>query len=393
MAKELPLIKTNTDTFQSWITKTNDVIETVKTEVITANSSAGITGSVLSPRNATLIGAFTANSIVAANTLSIGTLSANATHLTIGSRVVANNTTGSSGQVLTSNGTGVYWSTVVSGATGVTSVASGNGLTGGPITSSGSISVNARAGLVANSTGLFVNTAFINSLIQTTPPVISGNLDMNGNDIFDVDSLSTAFVDALGTTRSGTFLIGRSFGHALLSIDENTIGLRINDATTGPTVGFNSSGSNNIRISVPAGLSVAAGGTDRFNVFSNGQVTATGPDGTVELGFRNVPQVPLIESIPLSSAVALSGRHLYKTNTNAIIITVPVETSVIGTTITIVNDGTSGNITLSPSSVSLQLAGTFNVGTRTIAPGGFATMMKVATTPTTKWIVSGPGVS
>ena len=388
MAKELPLIKTNTDTFQSWITKTNDVIETIKTEVITANSSAGITGSVLSPRNATLIGAFTANSIVAANTLSIGTLSANATHLTIGSRVVANSTVGNAGQVLTSNGTGVYWSTVVSGAAGVTSVASGNGLTGGPITSSGSISVNARTGLVANSTGLFVNTAFINSLIQATPPVISGNLDMNGNDIFDVDSLSTTSITVTGSTRSGSFLIGSAANHSLLSIDSTTIGLRINDATSGPTVGFNSSGSNNIRLSVPAGLSISAGGSDRLNVASNGQFTV----GDFEVGFKLIPQVPLTGAITLD-AVALSGKHLYKNNTNAIIITVPVESSANGTTITHVNDGTSGNITLSPAeTVLLQLGGTFNVGARTIAPGGFATMMKVNSV-TNKWIVSGPGVS
>ena len=389
MAKELPLIKTNTDTFQSWITKTNNVIETIKAEVITANSSAGITGSTLSPKNATLIGSFTANSIIAANTISIGAFNANATHFTINSRVVANSATGSAGQVLTSNGTGVYWSTVVSGGgSGVTSVSAGNGLSGGPITSSGSISVNARTGLIANSTGLFVNTAFIDSLIQTTPPVISSNLDMNGNDIIDVDSLSTTSITATGATRSGSFLIGSTVSHSLLSIDSTTIGLRINDSASGPTVGFNNSGSNNIRLSVPAGLSISAGGSDRLNVASNGQFTVGGE----EVGFKIIPQVRLPESITLD-AVALSGKHLYKDNTNGIIVTVPVESSANGTTITIVNDGNGGNITLSPTAqVQLQLAGTFTVGQKTIAPGGLATMMKVNSV-TNKWIVSGPGVS
>jgi len=386
MAKDLPLIKTNTDTFQSWITKTNNVVETIKSEVITANSSAGITGSTLSPKNATLIGAFTANSIVAANTLSVGAFNANATHFTITSRVVANSATGSAGQVLTSNGTGVYWSTVVSGGgSGVTSVGSGNGLTGGPITSSGSISVNARTGLIANTTGLFVNSAFIESLIQATPLVTSGNLDMNGNDIVDVDSLNTSFVDALGTIRSGSFLIGRSFNHSLSSVDSSTIALSINGSTT-YTIG--NGGGSDFLLGSSGVIRFAINGQDRLALQTDGRVLASGN----ELGFRLIPQVRLPESITLD-AVALSGKHLYKDNTNGIIVTVPIESSANGTTITIVNDGNGGNITLSPTApVQLQLAGTFNVGQRTIAPGGLVTMMKVNSI-TSKWIVSGSGVS
>jgi len=388
MAKDLPLIKTNTDTFQSWITKTNNVVETIKSEVITANSSAGITGSTLSPKNAILIGAFTANSIVAANTLSIGAFNANATHFTINSRVVANSATGSAGQVLTSNGTGVYWSTVVSGGgSGVTSVGSGNGLSGGPITSSGSISVNARTGLIANTTGLFVNSAFIESLIQATPLVTSGNLDMNGNDIVDVDSLNTSFVDALGTIKSGSFLIGRSFNHSLSSIDGSTIALSINGSTT-YTIG--NGGGSDFVLGSSGVIRFIVGGQDRLTLQTDGRVLASGN----ELGFRLIPQVRLPESITLD-AVALSGKHLYKDNTNGIIVTVPIESSANGTTITIVNDGNGGNITLLPavgSPVQLQLAGTFNVGQRTIAPGGLVTMMKVNSI-TSKWIVSGSGVS
>jgi hypothetical protein len=45
-------------------------------------------------------------------------------------------------------------------ASGVTSVATGNGLTGGPITTTGTISVLANTGLIANSTGLHVNSSY-----------------------------------------------------------------------------------------------------------------------------------------------------------------------------------------------------------------------------------------
>jgi hypothetical protein len=75
----------------------------------------------------------------------------------------ANNSNGTAGQVLSSNGTGVYWASVTGTGT-VTSVGTANGLTGGTITGAGTISVLANTGIVSNTTGLFVNTSYIQSL-------------------------------------------------------------------------------------------------------------------------------------------------------------------------------------------------------------------------------------
>ena len=70
--------------------------------------------------------------------------------------IIANSSLGLAGQVLFTNSTGVYWETV--GGTGtVTSVATGNGMTGGPITTTGTVSILANNGIIANSTGTFVN--------------------------------------------------------------------------------------------------------------------------------------------------------------------------------------------------------------------------------------------
>ena len=76
--------------------------------------------------------------------------------------IVANGSTGTAGQVLSANGTGIYWASAASGT--VSSIDTGNGLAGGPITSTGTISILANSGIVANSTGTFVNTAFIGTL-------------------------------------------------------------------------------------------------------------------------------------------------------------------------------------------------------------------------------------
>lgn len=77
--------------------------------------------------------------------------------------IIANSSLGTAGQVLTTNSTGVYWSTVGGSGT-VTSVATGNGMTGGPITTTGTVSILANTGIVANATGTYVNATYIGTL-------------------------------------------------------------------------------------------------------------------------------------------------------------------------------------------------------------------------------------
>jgi len=100
--------------------------------------------------------------------------------------IIANGGPGTSGQVLTSNGTTVYWSSAGVGT--VTSVATGNGMTGGTITSTGTVSVLANTGIVANATGVFVNAAYINTISSNsaTFSTISGGAGV-GSTIFNTD--------------------------------------------------------------------------------------------------------------------------------------------------------------------------------------------------------------
>lgn len=73
----------------------------------------------------------------------------------------ANGSYGSAGHVLHSNGSATYWAVDDTSSGTVSSVTTGNGLSGGPITTTGTISILANTGVVANSTGLFVNSAYI----------------------------------------------------------------------------------------------------------------------------------------------------------------------------------------------------------------------------------------
>src|SRR6056300_194040 len=92
------------------------------------------------------------------------------------STLEANGTAGDAGQVLTTNGSNVYWSSVAGGGGGtVTQVNTGIGLTGGPITTTGTVSVNPNTGIVANASGLFVNSAYIETLDANNASYLGGH--------------------------------------------------------------------------------------------------------------------------------------------------------------------------------------------------------------------------
>lgn len=58
----------------------------------------------------------------------------------------------------------------------VTSVATGNGLTGGSITATGTVSILANTGIVANSTGAFVNASYIATISANNATYLNGQL-------------------------------------------------------------------------------------------------------------------------------------------------------------------------------------------------------------------------
>lgn len=87
MAKTINPIDTTTETFQNWITRTNDVIAALKDEVVTANASAGVTGG-----NVYVTGTISSATVLAANTIRGGNVTSTSS-LTIGSNVSMANTT------------------------------------------------------------------------------------------------------------------------------------------------------------------------------------------------------------------------------------------------------------------------------------------------------------
>lgn len=69
MSRTIGQIDVTTDTFEVWVNRTNDLLISLATEIITANDAAANTGSLAEPRKAQLLGKFSANSLVATDEL------------------------------------------------------------------------------------------------------------------------------------------------------------------------------------------------------------------------------------------------------------------------------------------------------------------------------------
>lgn len=106
-------------------------------------------------------------------------------------------------------------------------------------------------------------------------------------------------------------------------------------------------------------------------------------------GYIGMPQVSTATGLSLTATHA--GKHIYTTATGQTH-TIPANGSValeIGTTIVFVNPA-SVTTTIAITSDTMYLAGTGTTGSRTLAPYGMATALKITST---SWIISGNGLT
>ena len=147
--------------------------------------------------------------------------------------VIANNSFGSAGQTLTSSGSGVYWATAAGSGT-VTQVNTGNGLTGGPVTSTGTVSVLANTGIVANATGLYVNATYIGTLSANNTSFLGGTAAASFVQNTDSRTMSGNLVIS-GTyfnPSANTILLGNSIQRWVLSANSGDFSSTVNAVTS-----------------------------------------------------------------------------------------------------------------------------------------------------------------
>jgi len=106
--------------------------------------------------------------------VSINTTSIAIQNSTVGITIKSPNTVQSLSGVYFLNANGNWTTASVSGTVGVTGVGTGAGLTGGPITTTGAVSVLANTGIVANTTGTYVNAAYISTITANNASYLGG---------------------------------------------------------------------------------------------------------------------------------------------------------------------------------------------------------------------------
>lgn len=194
MAKSLSSIVIATDTFSSWITKTNQLISALGTEIITANTSvdgANTTG------NTNLIGIFSANTVAVGNSLRGGTVNA-AANLTITSNAVfAGANAGFTANISVTN--------AVTAINATSMVVTGPTLTiGSNTTLSGNVSITGRTLTVA-SNAAFTGT---NTDISSLNTNLAGNNVMVSSNTFTVNAVAATYASPV--TFNGTVAISNT---------------------------------------------------------------------------------------------------------------------------------------------------------------------------------------
>lgn len=111
------------------------------------------------------------------------------------------------------------------------------------------------------------------------------------------------------------------------------------------------------------------------------------------VGYVGMPQISVAFAISSTNPnwVTCAGKHIY-TTTNGLTHTIPANSSYpfeIGTTFVFINPA-SVTTTIAIATDTLILAGTGTTGSRTLAPYGMATAVKITAT---SWMISGNGLT
>ena len=313
-------------------------------------------------------------------------------------------------------GTGVWNGTVVAGQYGGTGVANtGKTITlGGNLTTSGAFATTftstATTDVTLPTTGTLATLAGTETLTNKTltAPKIDLINDANGNEILGFSTTASA-VDYL-VVKNG---IGAGVPpHFYADGSSTNIGIHIQPKGTGLVtisdgtdfnkgIRFRSSSSASSAVTLIDAVStagrvitlpdatdtlVARATTDTLSNKTAGVATTTSTAASV--GYIGMPQNS--KSANYELIIGDMGKHVYVTANSTV--TVPAYTSVdfpIGTTIAVVA-GIGATVSIAITTDTMNLAGSGTTGTRTLAPFGMATLVKVAQST---WFISGLGLT
>ena len=164
MSRKVANVDIITDTFEIWLLQTNQLLHSLSTEIITANSTVANTGNTDVPRTAQLYGTFGANTIVVTDFMRGGNVVGGHANLLITTNTIVSNTNSTTLLFQVANNSLSSNVTVNAFRTGI--------FTGN------SIAMSVGANLIANSSALLVGNSTQNAVLTGTFIVI-GNSSVN----------------------------------------------------------------------------------------------------------------------------------------------------------------------------------------------------------------------
>lgn len=185
-------------------------------------------------------------------------------------------------------------------------------------------------------------------------------------------------VTASGVVTTGTQTLG---GAKTFSSAVTAAGLTLSSTTSPITLNATVGTTGQVLSSAGAGATPA---------WRDGPVDGTTSTGTTGFGFMGLPQNATTTGA-YTVAAADAGKHIYASATRTV--TIPANTGgvafPIGTTLTFIA-GSGATMTIAITTDTMYLAGAGTTGSRTLAPFGMATAVKITSTA---WMISGNGLT
>lgn len=188
MARQVANVDIITDTFEVWLLQTNELLNALSTEIITANSNVGVTGNTTHPRKSRLVGAFSANSIVVTNELRGGNISSTGgtyANLNISTNTIISNATSTDLLLQVANSSQSANLTPIDLKVGISTV--------------NTIAVSVGSNVIANSTSLYIGNTTTNAILNQTSLVVSNttqNTTANISGVYVGNSTVNSYVTA-----------------------------------------------------------------------------------------------------------------------------------------------------------------------------------------------------
>ena len=105
MARQVANVDIITDSFEIWLLQTNELLNSLSTEMMTANATYANTGNSTFDRTAQLYGTFGANNLIVTNWLKGGNVNGSFASLMVSTNTVLSNTTAANINLTVSNST------------------------------------------------------------------------------------------------------------------------------------------------------------------------------------------------------------------------------------------------------------------------------------------------